>query len=71
MRIYTRESDDMNEVLSDFVGYNVLAELTNGFKLWGLLKPNLDEFSDGYQIGHYEFEKKEVVSLTDLSEDNR
>lgn len=71
MRTFTQDTDDMNEVLADFIGYHVKVKLANGFSLTGDLRPNRDEYSDGYQIGFFEFEKKEVIELTDLSEDNR
>lgn len=71
MRTFTRETDDMNEVLADFIGYHVTVKLTNGFSLTGDLRPSRDEYSDGYQIGSFKFEKKEVLEVTDYNEDSR
>lgn len=70
MKTYTRDTDYMNEVLSDFILYNVLIKFKDGTSIWGQLEANPDEWTDGYKIGHFSFEKDDVMELTDM-EDNR
>lgn len=64
MRVFTRDSDDMNEVLADFIGYNVEVKVDMGV-LRGPLEVDPDPYTDGYKIGPYCFEKREVVLLID------
>jgi len=68
MRTFTRDTDDMNEVLADFIGHPVLVKLRDGSSTYGVLAGNPDVWSDGYMIGPFSIEKDEVISLIDLGD---
>lgn len=65
-RKFTRDTDDMNEVLADFYRYPVSVKLKDGTIISGPLMDNPDEWTDGYKIGPYAIEKDDVMELTDL-----
>lgn len=65
LKTYTRETDDMNEVLADFRGHPVTVTLAHGTWRTGILEADPNEWSDGYKIGDHVIAKDDVVELRD------
>lgn len=65
LKSFTRETDDMNEVLADFIGHPVSVYLPNGDRYMGTLEVDPDEWSDGYKVGDHLVDKRYVTELVD------